>query len=146
MSRKTTRPSASSPSVRKRMQATRRRDTTCELDLRRELTALGLRYRIERAVPGSRRRMDVVFPSLRIGVFVDGCFWHSCPVHGTWPKANAEWWRAKILGNVTRDRDTDARLKALGWTVIRVWEHEEPSKAASKILRAVSRRRALDLR
>jgi DNA mismatch endonuclease, patch repair protein len=66
----------------------------------------------------------MVFPRARIAVFLDGCFWHGCPLHGTWPKNNAAWWREKIEANIARDRDTDCRLKELGWIVIRVWEHE----------------------
>jgi DNA mismatch endonuclease (patch repair protein) len=124
------------------MQATRQRDTHCEMALRRQLTALGLRYRLQQRIPGTRRRFDVAFPRLRIGIFVDGCFWHACPQHATWPKANAEWWRAKIEANVIRDRDTDARLRSLGWRVIRVWEHEDPGMAAAEIARAVVRRSA----
>lgn len=121
--KKTIRPKASSDVVRKRMQITRRQDTPCELALRRELTALGLRYRLQRQIPGTRRRADVVFPGLKVGIFVDGCFWHSCPVHGTWPKTNADWWRRKILANVKRDRDTDRLLRTIGLRVIRIWEH-----------------------
>jgi DNA mismatch endonuclease (patch repair protein) len=70
-------------------------------------------------------------------VFVDGCFWHGCPEHGTWPKQNADWWREKIEANQRRDRDTDARLQAAGWTVIRVWEHEDPTQAADQIVEIV---------
>ena len=77
--------------------------------------------------------------SLKVAIFVDGCFWHGCPIHGTWPKANAEWWKTKILGNIARDRDTDKKLKALGWRVIRVWEHEDAKKAAKRIRRLVNR-------
>jgi len=69
---------------------------------------------------------------------VDGCFWHACPVHATWPKANAAWWREKILGNVKRDRDTDARLTAAGWLVLRFWEHEETEEAAKAVYRIVN--------
>jgi DNA mismatch endonuclease (patch repair protein) len=75
-----------------------------------------------------------------VAVFVDGCFWHGCPVHGTWPKANAEWWRAKILRNVQRDRDTDETLSEAGWKVLRFWEHEDPVKAARTVARVVSAR------
>jgi DNA mismatch endonuclease (patch repair protein) len=68
-----------------------------------------------------------------VAVFVDGCFWHSCPEHATYPKANQEWWAAKLAGNVARDRDTDARLGLAGWTVIRIWEHESAAEAADRI-------------
>ncbi|WP_082164331.1 very short patch repair endonuclease [Mycolicibacterium obuense] len=84
-----------------------------------------------------RRRADIVFTRARIAVFVDGCFWHSCPKHGTSPKANAEWWREKLEMNVKRDRDTDSRLRAAGWTVIRIWEHEDSADAAAKVIAAV---------
>ena len=72
---------------------------------------------------------------------VDGCFWHCCPVHGTKPKANGDWWEAKLTRNVERDRETDSRLAESGWLVIRVWEHEIPSEAADRIEEAVRRRR-----
>ncbi len=72
-------------------------------------------------------------------MFVDGCFWHGCDEHGTWPKQNADWWREKIEANQRRDRDTDARLRAAGWTVIRVWEHENAVTAADRIVEAVTR-------
>jgi DNA mismatch endonuclease (patch repair protein) len=80
-----------------------------------------------------RRRVDIVFPRERVAVFVDGCFWHSCPDHATHPRANAEFWRSKLQRNVDRDRDTDGRLEALGWTVLRFWEHEDPGAAADRI-------------
>lgn len=115
------------------MLATRQRDTDCEVALRSEVHRLGLRRRLHWALPGTRRRADFAFPRLRIAVMVDGCFWHGCPLHGTWPKANAAWWREKILANVTRDRDTDAKLLAAGWTVMRFWEHDDPLGAASEI-------------
>jgi DNA mismatch endonuclease (patch repair protein) len=71
---------------------------------------------------------------------VDGCFWHGCPEHGTWPKENADWWRSKIEANTARDRDTNSRLTAAGWQVIRVWEHEDPVAAANRISLAVRAR------
>jgi DNA mismatch endonuclease (patch repair protein) len=82
-----------------------------------------------------------VFVRARIAVFVDGCFWHGCPLHASWPKSNAEWWRSKIEANRARDRDTDARLTSAGWTVVRVWEHEDPVRAAANIAELVARHR-----
>ncbi len=137
-------PVPSSPEVRERMQRVRRRDTKCEVAIRRILHAQGFRYRVdERPERAIRRRADLVFVRQRVAVFVDGCFWHGCPQHATWPKANGAWWREKILGNVRRDRDTDRRLRGAGWTVVRVWEHESPEKAAARIGRVVRRREAV---
>lgn len=127
------RPSASSELVRRRMQATRRRDTPGELALRRALHSLGLRYRVDVSLPGTRRRADVAFSKAKVAIFVDGCFWHGCPVHGTWPKANAAWWRAKIEANQKRDRDTDRRLRRAGWRVLRFWEHVNATQAAQRV-------------
>jgi DNA mismatch endonuclease (patch repair protein) len=128
-------------SVKARMSRTGRRDTAPEVKLRRLLHAAGLRYRIDRpALPGLRRRPDIVFGPSKVAVFVDGCFWHGCPEHATWPKNNAEFWRKKIETNRERDRDTDQRLGDAGWEVIRVWEHEDPAPAASRIERIVRRR------
>lgn len=87
------------------------------------------------------RRADVVFGSARIAVFVDGCFWHSCPLHGSQPSANCEWWAAKLEANRARDADTDQRLAEAGWAVLRVWEHEDPVEAAGRIVAAVRVRR-----
>jgi DNA mismatch endonuclease (patch repair protein) len=74
-----------------------------------------------------------VFTRAKVAVYVDGCFWHGCPVHGTWPKANGDWWRAKIEANRERDRDTDRRLTAAAWRVIRVWEHEDVASAVARV-------------
>lgn len=127
------RPQASSASVRRRMQVTRRRDTPGETALRRELCALGIRYRVDVPLPGTRRRADVAFLKLKIAVFIDGCFWHGCPEHGTWPKTNADWWRSKIETNKRRDRDTDRALLLSGWRVLRFWEHEDSTLAAQRV-------------
>ena len=121
------------------MQATRRRDTAAELALREALRSVGLRYRVDAALPGTRRRADVAFVRAKVAVFVDGCFWHGCPEHRTWPKANAAWWRAKLKGNVARDRDTDERLVAMGWRVFRIWEHADMNSAAAAISKTVRR-------
>ncbi len=132
-----TRPTASSPEARRRMQANRGRNTKPELALRRELFARGLRYRVDHPVlPGSRRRADVVFTRARVVVFVDGCFWHGCPVHGTKARTNSEFWANKIDTNRRRDADTDARLRAAGWRVLRFWEHEPTTDCADVVARA----------
>jgi DNA mismatch endonuclease (patch repair protein) len=124
------------------MQRVRQKNTSCESALRRKLHARGLRYRIHVPVLTKPRRVaDVAFSGLRVAVFVDGCFWHGCPRHATWPKQNAEFWRAKILANRQRDRDTDERLTAAGWKVVRVWAHEPPDHVAAKIATIVEKRR-----
>jgi DNA mismatch endonuclease (patch repair protein) len=116
------------------MQRQARRDTAPELALRRDLWRRDLRYRVDVApIRGLRRRADMVFSRARVAVYVDGCYWHSCPDHATVPKANREWWVAKLEANVARDRDTDARLLAAGWEVVRVWEHESMEDAADRI-------------
>jgi DNA mismatch endonuclease, patch repair protein len=109
--------------------------------LRRELHRRGLRFRVDHRIDIDglrRRRVDIVFTRRRVAVFVDGCFWHACPQHATSPEANSAWWATKLAGNVTRDRDTDARLAAAGWTVVRVWEHESPADGADRVERAVA--------
>jgi DNA mismatch endonuclease (patch repair protein) len=107
--------------------------------VRRELHRSGLRYRVSHPILKAPRRVaDIAFPRLKIAVFIDGCFWHGCPDHATWPKQNAEFWRSKIETNRARDADTNARLHAIGWEVIRVWAHESPVEAARRILDLVS--------
>ncbi|PTR24160.1 T/G mismatch-specific endonuclease [Rhodococcus sp. OK519] len=127
------------PLTSARMRAQRRRDTAPEVALRRELHRRGARFFVDRApLRGLRRRADLVFPRKRVAVYVDGCFWHSCPQHATAPKNNAQWWADKLAANVIRDRDTDTRLEAAGWTVVRIWEHEDPTEAADRVQTALS--------
>ena len=130
------------PEVRRRMQRVRQKHTSAELALRRALHARGIRYRVQVPVLTHPRRIaDIALTGLRVAVFVDGCFWHGCPLHATWPTDNAEFWRAKIVANQERDRDTDERLRAEGWKVIRTWAHEEPQIAARRIAKVLERRR-----
>jgi DNA mismatch endonuclease (patch repair protein) len=123
------------------MQKQRTRDTGPEKALRRELHALGLRYFVHRRpVPGLRREADVLFPTQRVAVFCDGCFWHGCPDHCVLPLVNQWYWEAKIEGNRGRDLDTALRLAEAGWEAVRVWEHEDPGKAARRVARVVRKR------
>jgi DNA mismatch endonuclease (patch repair protein) len=117
-----------------------RRDTLPELAIRSELHRRGFRFRVDRApLPGLRSRADIVFGPARVAVYVDGCFWHSCPEHGTRPKANAEWWERKLDRNQERDRETDRILREHGWEVLRIWEHEDPDTAADRVQEALGR-------
>ncbi|MDA8321320.1 MAG: very short patch repair endonuclease [Actinomycetota bacterium] len=130
---------ASSPAVRAVMRGNKGKDTRPELAVRSAAHALGLRYRVGvRPLPDTRRTADLVFPKAKVAVFVDGCFWHGCPDHYRPASRNAEFWTAKIAGNIERDADTDARLTAAGWRVIRVWEHEPAAIAARKIMEVVT--------
>ncbi|MFS0703401.1 very short patch repair endonuclease [Cellulomonas sp. 179-A 9B4 NHS] len=132
----------SSASVSARMARQARRDTDPELALRRALHRRGLRYLVDAPLPSiPRRRADVLLPRARVAVFVDGCFWHACPLHATQPASNSEWWRAKLERNVARDRDTDARLGAAGWLVLRFWEHDDMTAAADVVMEAWRTRR-----
>ena len=129
---------ASSPAVRAVMRGNKGKDTRPELAVRSAAHALGLRYRVGVSpLPGLRRTADLVFPRAKVAVFVDGCFWHGCPEHHRPARRNAEFWTAKINGNIARDADTDTRLRNAGWAVVRVWEHELPAAAAGKISAAV---------
>jgi DNA mismatch endonuclease (patch repair protein) len=117
------------------------RDTGPEILLRRRLHAHGLRYRVHvRPVPTIRRTADIVFTRKRVAVFVDGCFWHACAEHGTLPQRNAEFWAAKLRRNVERDTDTDRRLADAGWTIVRIWEHENPEEACSRLIARLAKR------
>lgn len=110
------------------------RDTGPELALRSELHRRGLRFRVDKApMQGLRSRADVVFGPEKVAVYVDGCFWHSCPEHGSMPKANAAFWKRKLERNQQRDMETDAALHQSGWEVVRVWEHEEVAEAADRV-------------
>ncbi len=103
------------------MARVKNRDTSPEMLLRRALWRSGFRYRVHKKIPG---RPDLCFTGLRLAIFVDGCFWHGCREDRTEPVINRDYWRAKFERNRLRDQRVDAELQALGWSVIRVWEHE----------------------
>ena len=117
------------------MRATRRRDTAAELAIRSALHRVGLRFLVDRPLlPNSRSRVDVVFVTARVALFVDGCFWHGCPQHGTLPReTNAHFWSAKIAANQRRDIAQTEELERAGWLVVRVWEHDDPTAVANRI-------------
>lgn len=111
------------------------RDTRPEQRVRSRLHRDGWRFRKNFSIQVSDRRVrpDIVFSRQRVAIFVDGCFWHRCPLHGASPTANSAYWGPKLDRNVVRDRTVDQLLTAAGWTVVRVWEHESPEAAAKSI-------------
>jgi DNA mismatch endonuclease (patch repair protein) len=124
-------PAPLNATISRQMSAMPSRDTVTEIALRRELHSRGLRYRTHlKTLPG---KPDIAFTRARIAVFVDGCFWHRCPDHGTAPKNNGKWWADKLDANVSRDRRNDLDLEKLGWITVHVWEHEDPATAAEAI-------------
>ncbi len=132
-------PPPSSDAARQRFIAQPVRDTAPEKRIRSELFRRGLRYRVDyQVLSRPRRRADIVFPARKVAVFIDGCFWHRCPEHGSIPQANRAWWTSKLQLTVDRDRDTDLRLRQSGWIVIRIWEHESSIDTADRIAVAVS--------
>jgi DNA mismatch endonuclease (patch repair protein) len=136
-------PWASTPAVRQVMQGNRKRDTGPELAIRRAAHALGLRYLVaRRPLPGRPWSADLVFPRLRLAVFVDGCYWHGCPQHFAPPRTNVGYWGPKIERNRSRDLVVSAELCQAGWMVLRVWEHEDPALAAHRVAAAVTEIRA----
>jgi DNA mismatch endonuclease (patch repair protein) len=127
-------PGAINADLSKRMSGAARRDTAPELALRRELHRRGRRYRVVVRVPGrNRRTIDIAFTRAKLAVFIDGCFWHGCPVHGTTPTHNSGWWTTKLAANYGRDRDTDEHLAREGWAVLRIWEHVPAVEAADQV-------------
>jgi DNA mismatch endonuclease (patch repair protein) len=125
------------------MQGNRSKDTKPELALRRELHARGLRYfKNRRPIREIRRTADIVFPTARLAIFIDGCFWHGCPEHHTVAKTNADYWSAKVDRNRNRDKETDALLADAGWTVLRIWEHVGLDEAADLVAAAVASARS----
>ena len=127
------------------MLSNKARDTKPELAIRRALHARGYRYRVDlRPSKEVRSRADIVFTKQKIAIFIDGCFWHGCPIHGTSPKRNTDYWLPKLKRNVERDLKVTGALELLGWTVLRFWEHQVTGEVlelieATLIIRATSR-------
>ena len=122
--------------VRRQMQSQKTTGTGIEMAVRKRLHAQGYRYRVNcKLLPDRRFKGDIVWLGRRLVVFLDGCFWHGCPLHGTTPKSNTEWWEVKITANRERDRLVNELLCDRGWTVLRFWEHDDPVAVAGSIAR-----------
>ena len=130
-----------SEAVRRSMRSNRRTDTLPELRLRSELHRRGLRFRKDHPlnVDGIRVRPDIVFTRARVAVFIDGCFWHSCPVHREVPRANRSFWEGKFARTAERDARVNHALEQAGWLVLRIWEHEDPVVAAAAVAAVLTR-------
>ena len=129
---------SSSKEVSERMRRMPTANSKPEIRLRKSLYARGFRYRIHRRdLPG---RPDIAFGPAKVAVFVDGCFWHNCPIHGTVPKSNTQWWEEKFKRNRKRDRLKDEQLSEIGWISIHVWEHENVLQATERIILAIQDR------
>jgi DNA mismatch endonuclease (patch repair protein) len=136
-------PHPSSPGRSANMRANRRTDTKPELALRRALHRRGYRFRKDYRLDldgGRRVRPDIAFTARRVAVFVDGCFWHACPEHGSKPRANDWYWTPKLARNVERDRVADETLASAGWQVVRIWEHESLEQAVAAVIAVVGAR------
>lgn len=122
------------------MRGNRRKDTRPEVAVRSELHRRGLRFfKHRRPVHDLRCEADIVFPRARVAVFIDGCFWHGCPDHGTRPVSNSSYWNAKIDRNTARDRRNDEWLRSNGWLIVRGWEHEPAAHIADRVESALLR-------
>ncbi|WP_234410141.1 very short patch repair endonuclease [Pseudomonas putida] len=131
------RPKSSSEVVSAVMKRVRTKDTAPEMALRKLLFSASLRYRVHykpRAITLGRSNIDIAFPGSKLAVFVDGCFWHACPDHGTIPKANEDWWAEKLQNNRARDERVTAVLIAAGWEVLRFWTHQTPDSMAAMVM------------
>ena len=122
------------------MSRIRGKDTGPEILVRKSLWHAGLRYRVNDSLPG---KPDIAFRSAKVAIFVDGCFWHGCPLHRVRPKANAEFWDRKFWQTMRRDREVNEKLRSLGWKVLRYWEHEvdtDLKRITAEVKRTLKRR------
>lgn len=119
------------------MSRIKRGSTSPELLLRKALWKEGIRYNLKSGLPG---QPDIIIKKFVTVIFVDGCFWHMCPKHFVKPKTREEFWETKISGNVERDKKNNKKLSGMGWTVIRIWEHEikeDLQSAVDKVIQAI---------
>jgi DNA mismatch endonuclease (patch repair protein) len=130
---------AANERVRNSMRSNRGHDTKPEVDLRSALHRAGVRFfKHRRPLQGLRCEADVLFPRRRLAVFVDGCFWHGCPLHATWPATHREFWEVKLSRNRTRDDFNSRTLTRAGWVVLRLWEHQPLSEMYEAVLAALA--------
>jgi DNA mismatch endonuclease (patch repair protein) len=136
-------PFPTNPAVSKRMRANKKRDTSPELKVRSALHRRGFRFRVNSAIRAGavKTRGDIVFAPIRLAVFVDGCFWHGCRIHGTDPQRNRAYWSAKLQRNRQRDGLVNSSLRQAGWIVLRYWEHSDPENVADEIAAVIRDRR-----
>jgi DNA mismatch endonuclease, patch repair protein len=117
------------------MSSIKGKNTSPELKLRKLIYSKGVRgYRVHPNIPG---KPDVIFTKYKLAIFVDGCFWHKCPVHFKEPDTRKEFWLEKINQNVERDQIVNLKLKEAGWIVLRIWEHqirENPDVVVTEII------------
>lgn len=137
-------PDPTSANASKIGRGNRRADTKPEVALRSALHEIGLRFRKDHPVPTAQGkiRVDIAFPRVRLAIFVDGCFWHRCPVHGSLPKSNQQYWLPKLETNARRDERNNAQLRESGWQVLRFWEHESVEESATIVWHTYSSLRA----
>jgi DNA mismatch endonuclease, patch repair protein len=114
----------------KLMSAIRSKNTAPEIAIRKALFVKGYRYRIHYGP----KKIDIAFPSKRLAIFIDGCFWHVCPIHSHVPKTNKNYWVPKLEKNAKRDKTVVQELIAEGWTVLRFWEHDSIDEVLKKII------------
>jgi len=126
------------------MSKVKSKNTSIEVKFRKELWRRGLRYHIHSKLPGTP---DIVFPKIKTAIFIDGCFWHSCPIcKPTMPSSNAEYWKNKINKNIERSSNADRKLSKMGWQVIHVWEHQikrDFKGSIDSVIKAISQKREL---
>ena len=136
--RKAPYPTPSSPSASAKAKANRRNGSKSERAVRSEVHRRGLRFRVDHPVQAGnlKVRPDLVFTKAKVAVFIDGCFWHRCPRHGSQPKSNQDYWLPKLESNVSRDRRIESALEDGGWKVLSFWEHEDSVDVAQAVFKA----------
>lgn len=123
------------------MQQNTGRETNPERLLATSLNRRGLRF--HKDVPPEAHlkiKADIVFPRQRICIFVDGCFWHGCPIHLKVPKTHTDWWKEKIEDNKKRDVRQTQQLESCGWAVLRYWEHDVTLESLPFLCSEIERR------